>query len=267
MVHALITAGKYGSAYESDAFYSGIRPSISRPRSNFNCLIIRLLPDHADTFHHYFSIYYQHFLIRLSNGGLGSREVQELNESLLATLGLSGDMCICHMLRVHLLKLHPYVSHLIDAHCVRSALLRGRLSVTVKFIAVDAAIAACTCQMHTGEDTSEIYGPYNTHLCGVSGERGGETRTPRPQSAILSGISCPDDPEKAGPRERQLLLLHRQFVFGVRGGRHARRVLRSSREKKQFRGAIAWCNCAQERAVDRGRPWHTHATTPHHRRR
>lgn len=46
MVHALITAGKYGSVYESDTFYSGaVLPSISRPRSNFNCLVIRFLPD------------------------------------------------------------------------------------------------------------------------------------------------------------------------------------------------------------------------------
>lgn len=88
MVHALITAGIY-SAYESDAFCSGAVPSISRPRSNFNCLVIRLdsYPDHVDTFRHYFSMYYRNiFLLSIHvfnrEGGIfeGSREVRESDE-------------------------------------------------------------------------------------------------------------------------------------------------------------------------------------------
>lgn len=81
-----------------------------------------------------------------------------LQFSVAVAFRLFSGMCICHTSSVHLLKLYPYVSHLIDAHCVRNSLHRGRLSVTAKYIVVDAAIAACTCQMHTGEDTSEIYG-------------------------------------------------------------------------------------------------------------
>lgn len=162
-------------------------------------------------------------------------------------------MCICHTSSVHLLKLYPYVSHLIDAHCVRNSLHRGRLSVTAKYTVVDAAIAACTCQMHTGEDTSEIYGRIMRTF--VASRGGKDSYYPSSSIHILSGISCPDGPKKRASRTPAALLFHRQFVFGVRGGRHARRVPRSSREKKQFRSAIAWCNCAQERAVHRGRPW------------
>lgn len=251
MVHALITAGIYGSAYESDAFCSEAVSSISRPYSNFNCLD-DFYPDHADMFRHYFSMYYRNIFllsIHLFNGEGGfSKAVAKfesqtnrewmnhsLQLSVTVAFRLFSGMCICHTSSLHLLKLYPYVSHLIDAHCVRNSLHRGRLSVTAKYTVVDAAIVACTCQMHTGENTSEIYGRIMRTFVA---SRGGKIHiTPRPRSTSFQGFLAPTV-RKSGPRERQLLLCHRQFVFGVRGGRHARRVPRSSREKKQFRSVV-----------------------------